>query len=114
MRGAVLDASELVVLDRSNGLTWRVYDPASGHEKSALPVVPHAVAADVEHGLLVYTIGRVVHVLRLADGREKSFVAPVVQPVQAQLEPSGLFYSYRLRNEGRVRFVPFGQIRFTS
>jgi hypothetical protein len=76
--------------------------------------VPHAVAADVEHGLLVYTIGRVVHVLRLADGREKSFVAPVVQPVQAQLEPSGLFYSYRLRNEGRVRFVPFGQIRFTS
>jgi hypothetical protein len=110
VRGAVLDVSELVVLDRSNGLTWRVYDPASGHEKSGLPAVPNAVAADVEHGLLVYTIGRVVHVLRLSDGREKAFVAPAVFPVQAQIEPSGLFYAYPMRNEGRVRFVPFHQI----
>jgi hypothetical protein len=110
VRGAVLDTSELVVLDRSNGLTWRVYDPASGHEKSALPAVPHAVAADVEHGLLVYTIGRVVHVLRLSDGREKLFVSPAVFPVQAQIEPSGLFYAYPKRYEGRVRFVPFDQI----
>jgi hypothetical protein len=116
VRGAVLDASELVVLDRSNGLTWRVYDPASGHEKSALPAVPHVVgqhgqvAADVEHGLLVYTIGRVVHVLRLSDGREKVFVAPALFPVQAQIEPSGLFYAYPMHNEGRVRFVPFHQI----
>ena len=110
VRGAVLDASELVVLDRSKTLTWRVYDPASGHEKSTLPAVPRAVAADVEHGLLVYTIGRVVHVLRLSDGREKLFVSPAVFPVQAQIEPSGLFYAYPKRYEGRVRFVPFDQI----
>jgi hypothetical protein len=114
VRGAVLDASELVVLDRGSGLTWRVYDPVSGHERRALPAVPHAVPADVERGLLVYTLGRVVHVLRIADGRQKSFVAPVVQPVEAQLEPSGLFYSYRLRNEGRVRFVPFDEIGLSS
>jgi hypothetical protein len=30
------------------------------------------------------------------------------------LEPSGLFYSYGVRNEGRVRFVPFDQIGFSS
>jgi hypothetical protein len=29
-----------------------------------------------------------------------------------QLEPSGLFYSYEVRGEGRVRFIPFNQIRF--
>ena len=48
--------------------------------------------------------------LRLSDGREKVFVAPAVFPVQAQLEPSGLFYAYPMRYEGRVRFVPFDQI----
>jgi hypothetical protein len=110
MRGAVLDATELVVLAHGHGLTWRVFDPRSGHEKGALPAAPHAVAADVERGLLVYTIGRVVHVLRLSDGREKRFVSPAVFPVQAQIEPSGLFYAYPMRNEGRVRFVPFDQI----
>jgi hypothetical protein len=83
-----------------------------------LPASPRAVAADVERGLLVYTVGRVVHVLRLSDGRQRTYVAPVVpsredgytMPVQAQLEQSGLFYSYQVRDEGRVRFVPSRQI----
>jgi len=32
--------------------------------------------------------------------------------VSAQIEPSGLYYSYQVRLEGRVRFVPFREIRF--
>jgi hypothetical protein len=128
-RAAVLDASELVVLDRVSGRHWRVYDPVSGAQKRVLHAPAGAIPADVERGMLVYTVGRVVHVLRLADGRESTFVAPRVkiryehQYVLAQIEPSGLFYSYsvrdsvlsgyeRRRTEGRVRFVPFDQIRF--
>jgi hypothetical protein len=120
VRGAVLDASELVVLDRGERLTWRVFDPLTGAERQSLPAPPRAVALDVERGLLVYSLGKVVHVLRLADGREKTYVASVIllestveggaPLVQAQLEPSGLFYSYRVGSEGRVRFVPSRQI----
>jgi hypothetical protein len=117
--GALLDASELVVLERESGLRWRVYDPVSGEEKKVLPAPRRATPQDVERGLLVYTLGRVVHVVRLGDRRQTSFVAPVAVdpdvypvPVQAQLEPSGLFYSYQARREGRVRFVPFNEIRF--
>jgi hypothetical protein len=118
-RAAVLDASELVVLDRISGLHWRVYDPVSGAQKRVLSAPRGAIPADVERGLLVFTVGRIVHVLRLADGRQKTFRAPVrgpgyrpVEPVVAQIEPAGLFYSSRVRDEGHVRFVPFNAIRF--
>ena len=119
VRGALLNASELVVLDHGSTLSWRVYDLVSGKQKRVFAAPGRAMAADVERGLLIYTVGRFVHVLRLADGRKAIFKAPVVRmryvdpaPVQAQIEPSGLFYSYQVRREGRVRFVPFGEIRF--
>ena len=113
VRGAVLDASELVVLDRASGLRWRVYDPASGERKRSLRATAGAFPWDVERGLLVYTVGRGVRVLRLADGRQRTFTTPrgTEYPL-AQIEPSGLFYSYLVRHEGRVRFVPFNEIHF--
>jgi hypothetical protein len=118
--GALLDASELVVLEQASGPHWRVYDPLSGKLKRTLSAPVRAIPADVERGLLVYRTGRVVHVLRLADGRQRAFIAPVVRspdgrpytvPVQAQIEPSGLFFSYQVKREGRVRFVPFNELR---
>jgi hypothetical protein len=117
VKGAVLDSSELVVLHRvSRRLTWSVFDPRSGEERR-LAAQTGAIPADVEHGFLVYIVGRVVHVLRLADGRQKGFTTVPGSHAVAQLEPSGLFYSglvysYSGRHEGRVRFVPFNQIRF--
>ena len=101
VRAALIDASRLVVLDHGSSLTWRVYDLVSGEQKRVFAAPGRAVAADVERGLLVYTVGRFVHVLRLADGRQRVFLAPVVksrddvylQSVFAQIEPSGLFYS---------------------
>lgn len=120
VRAALLDASELVVLDHASRLTWRVFDPVSGEQRRVFAAPGRAIAADVERGLLVYTVGRAVYVLRLADGHLRVFVAPVVKErgdlyppdVHAQIEPSGLFYSYPVRRRGRVRFVPFGEIRF--
>ena len=112
VRGAVLDATELVVLDRTSGLRWRVFDPVSGEQKRALRATAGAIPWDVERGLLVYTLGRAVHVLRLSDGHQATFNTPPGSYPSAQIEPSGLFYSYRVRNEGRVRFVPLNAIRF--
>jgi hypothetical protein len=113
VQGAQLDASELVALERASGLRWRVYDPRSGELKRTLRAPARAMAADVERWLLVYTVGRVVHVLRLRDGHEKRFTAPAgTWQVLAQIEPSGLFYSYSVGGRGRVRFVPFNEIRF--
>jgi hypothetical protein len=119
VRGAALDASELVVLDRSGRLRFRVFDPVSGEQRKVLTAEAGATQLDVEHGLLAYVVGRVVHVLRLTDGRERRFIAPAMRsphgysvPVQAQIERAGLFYSYQARQGGRVRFVPFDEIRF--
>jgi hypothetical protein len=113
VRDAALDASELVVLDRSGRLSFRVFDPVSGERKKVLAAEAGATQLDVEHGLLAYVVGRVVHVLRLGDGRRARFTTPVgTEYPLAQIEPSGLFYSYQVRREGRVRFVPFNEIRF--
>jgi ribosome modulation factor len=112
VRGALLDSSELVVLHRVRGrLAWSVFDPESDEERT-LAAQTGAIPADVERGLLVYIVGRVVHVQRLADGRQARFTTPRGSYPDAQIEPSGLFYSYALGREGRVRFVPLGQIRF--
>jgi len=111
--GAQLDASELVVLERASGLRWRVYDSSSGELRRTLRAPARAMPADVERGLLVYTVGRVAHVLRLRDGHQKRFTAPAgTWQVLAQIEPAGLFYSYSVGRKGRVRFVPFNEIRF--
>jgi hypothetical protein len=111
--GAQLDASELVVLERASGLRWLIYDPKSGNLRQTFPARARAVPADVERGLLVYTVGKVAYVLRLRDGHQRSFRAPAgTSQVLAQIEPAGLFYSYSVRGKGRVRFVPFNELRF--
>ena len=107
---AVLDACELVILHRGDRRTWRVFDPVSGEQKRELPAPAGATVQDVERGLLVYTFKRAVHVLRLADGRQKSFRTPVGSYPIAQIEPPGLSYSYEVGREGRVRFIPFAEI----
>ena len=131
----MLDAAELVGLDRRGPeLTWRVYRPGSGKLARVLaassevgsaihptrtPERPLSDLLDVERGVLAYAVGRTVDVVRLADGRAATFHPPAVTvpgrpPVFVQLEPPGLTYAYDLRGplQGRIRFVPFGAIRF--
>jgi hypothetical protein len=135
VQAAVLDATELVVLYRRGpGLTWRVYRPGSGNLVRVLAASPEVGGAihptrtperpisdllDVERGVLAYAVGRTVHVVRLADGRAATFrpsavTVPGRPPVFVQLEPPGLTYAYDVRGplQGRVRFAPFGAIRF--
>jgi hypothetical protein len=60
--------------------------------------------------LAAYTSGTEIHVVRLGDGRDRILrIPPAVQPVDAQLVPTGLFYSYNVRHDaepGRVSLLP--------
>jgi len=69
--------------------------------------------ADYQAGIAVYVVGRAVHLLRLADRRDVTIRVPGLGPVHAQLEPSGLFYSYSPATRpprGRVAFVPLSRL----
>jgi hypothetical protein len=127
LRAARIDARVLVVLTRAGTQSslWTV-DLASG-QRSGPWILPAARSAgddvcgdpsgcspaalrlaDYQAGIAVYVLGRVVHLLRLADRRDVAIRAPGVGPVHAQLGPSGLFYSYSPAgnpSRGRVAFV---------
>ena len=67
-----------------------------------------AKVQDVENGYAVYFAGSEVHLLKIATNSDH-VVARVQGLVQADLEPSGLFYAYNVAKgdkPGRVTFVP--------
>ena len=69
--------------------------------------------ADYQDGIAVYVAGRTVHLMRLSDRRDVTIRVPGVGPVHAQLEPSGLFYSYSPAGSlgrGRIAFVPLADV----
>jgi hypothetical protein len=127
LRAARIDARVLVVLTRvgTQSSLWTV-DLSSG-QRSGPWILPAARSAgddvcgdpggcrpaalrlaDYRGGIAVYVLGRVVHLLRLADRSDVAIRAPGAGPVHAQLEPSGLFYSYSPvgnPSRGRVVFV---------
>lgn len=132
VRAARIDARVLLVLTRvgTQSSLWTV-DVASG-QRSGPWILPAARSAgddvcadpsgcrpaalrlgDYQDGVAVYVLGRVVHLLRLADRRDTAIRAPGVGPGHAQLEPSGLFYSYSPTaspGRGRVAFVPSARL----
>ena len=63
---------------------------------------------DLDGGIAVLLAGRSIRLIRLFDGAEAVVRAPGGEPVLAQLEPGGLFYSYAATRpmRGRVVFVP--------
>ncbi len=106
VRGARLQGRDLVVLTTT---AVEVTDAETGAFLRRWPV-DNAQLADVQDGIAVLVSGREIHLIRLADGRDAVIAAAGPGPVQAQLEPSGLFYSYRAddaKYPGRVVFVPF-------
>jgi hypothetical protein len=71
---------------------------------------------DVQNGIAVFVDGRLLTLLRLRDGERAVIEVPTSQDVLAQIEPSGLFYSYRAedsRYPGRVVFVPSQNLPLT-
>ena len=134
VRAARIDGGVLVVLTRSgneNSL-WAVNTnladrrllgpwplPASRSSGDAVCGDPSGcrLAAlrleDFQSGIAVYVVGRDVHLLRLSDKRDVRIRAPGLGPVHAQLEPPGLFYSYRPAaspGRGQVAFLPMAAL----
>jgi len=66
-----------------------------------------------EQGIVLYTKHGNIHVLRLADGRDRALTT-VSGFVGAKLDPFGLFYAYNVpkggSKPGRVAFVPFSAL----
>ena len=112
LRAARIDGHVMAVLVRVGTLSslWTV-DVSTGVRSGPwkLPAATPAALRleDYQGGIAVYVVGRAVHLLRLAGEPNETIRAPGPGPVHAQLEPPGLFYSYRAAGgRSRVAFVP--------
>jgi hypothetical protein len=86
-----------VVVQR--GRTVQIYSPAGAGLTRTLP--RGANVDDVTGGLVAYTVGSSVHLLRLADGHDARLVT-VKGLVGAQVTSAGVFYA----SPTSVTFVP--------
>jgi hypothetical protein len=90
------------------GRSIQAYTPA-GAAGVARTLPRGAHVGDVSGGLVVYTAGSSVRLLRLSDGRDAQLVT-VKGLVGAQVTPAGIFYAANTRTAGRTRgavtFVP--------
>jgi WD40-like Beta Propeller Repeat len=95
--GAVrLDGDRLVV---TRGDVLEAYDVATGAAELQRPLPSGYALTDADGGIAVLQRGNEILLLRLADGR--SFrLAPGREPVRADLEPTGLYFSYATAGGG--------------
>ncbi len=105
--GTVLSGNQLVTL-RNGAL--EVYDATSAGLTKSIPVAaPKPTLRGASGGLAVYVSGTAVHVVRLSDGKDVAIQPPGSAPVDAQIVPAGLFYSYNVPTNktapGRVAFL---------
>lgn len=111
VRTARLQGNDLVV---QTPTSIELTDASTGvfQRRWPLPAMD-ATLTDLQGGIAVLVAGTDVHLLRLSDGVEAVIHAHGGGPVLAQLEPSGLFYSYTATDSkfpGRVVFTPFGRL----
>ena len=111
--GVALRGNDLVTLE---GDALQVYSAATGAAGKMVPLpsgTTKPVLRDVQWGIAVYVRGLQVHAMRLSDGRDVAITVPGSGPVDAQIEPFGLYYSYNLPKStahGRVAFLPRAEL----
>jgi Tol biopolymer transport system component len=107
VRAARLDGDRLVVATRS---VLEVYDVATGMGVAQQPLPAGYALLDVDGGIAVLRHEQSVMLLSLDDGRSRT-LTPGPGPVDADLEPPGLYYSYSTEDgSGRVVFLPRSQL----
>jgi len=107
IRGVRLQGRDLVV-QTTSAVELTNADNGEFLRRWPLPSA-NARLEDVQDGIAVFVDGRAVTLLRLSNGTKAVIEAPSSQDVLAQIEPSGLFYSYTVDDRhypGRVAFVP--------
>ena len=102
VRAARLDGDRLVVARPSS---LDVYDVISGQAVVQRPLPTGYALLDADGGVAVMRRQQTIMLLRLDDGRSAT-ISPGADPVHADLEPPGLYYSYTTKDGGgRVVFV---------
>jgi len=102
VRAAKLDGQRLVV---SRVAFLDVYNVVTGVLELSRPLPIGYTLQEVDGGIAVLRHAETIMLMRLADGRSQT-LAPGRGPRFAELEPSGLYYSFVTGKEGRVVFVP--------
>jgi hypothetical protein len=105
VQAAVLTGDALVV---QTGKSIVAFSVGKGKLRHTWRLPHGARLQGAQGGLAVYLSGRIVHLLRLADGRDATIRPPGQGAVQATIGSAGLFYSYsvpRSPRPGRVAFV---------
>jgi hypothetical protein len=88
-----------------------VYDLATGAVRRTIAIPRAEVLRDLQGTTAVLVAGRRVHAVDVLTGKGFAFTAPGAAPVDAQIESSGLFYSYELpRNRAAVAFRPLAWV----
>jgi hypothetical protein len=86
-----------------------VYSTSAGPALESRPLPAKATLRGLALGVVAYTLGSQIRLLRLSDGRDRVFrAAPGL--ADAELEPEGLAYAYNRSGQGRVAFVPFATL----
>jgi len=107
VRQALLDGKRLIVV--RNG-QLEAYDVRSGALELRRPMPAGYVLADVSRGIALLRQERTILLLQLQDGRSFA-IEPTRGPVSAEIEPTGLYYSYTTADgRGRLQLVPFAQL----
>jgi hypothetical protein len=107
-REVVLRQDYIVVLTLKR--TLEIFNARTGAPVRTLPVAPGATKLYVHSGIAAYAVGRNVHVLRLADGRD-AVLATAPRAIQGvEIEAPGIAYSYNtvkgIKDVGNLAFVP--------
>jgi hypothetical protein len=107
VRAVRLDGDRLVV---TRGDALEAYDVATGAAELQRPLPSGYELTDADGGVAVLQRGNEILLLRLADGR--SFrLAPGREPVRADLESTGLYYSYPTAGGGgRLVLMPRAEV----
>jgi hypothetical protein len=96
-----------------SGSTLRTYDVAKGSIVETCTMKPGAKVWDVEDGLAVYSVGSELHLLTIANNRDR-VVSTAKTLAGADLEPNGLYWAYNVpgagTKPGRVSFLPASQL----
>jgi Tol biopolymer transport system component len=111
VRSARLQGRDLVVLTTAS---VEITDVETGAFLRRWPLpLEQARLEDVQDGVAVLVADTRISLLRLSDGRGAEIDVSGSDPVLAQLESGGLFYSYRADDPtypGRVAFIPFSRL----